>query len=414
MKTQLLKISLIVLSCLLLVNTSKAQQYISSNATTGYACYNFFDDNTAANILPTPVASTTSSIVMSTSAANNLSVVGTASRCLQSNHLTTAVDAAINFIPNTADRTTYAANLNTQDWEWSLLYRATSLPSQTAPTAGAPGSSGLIYNQLTGSTNNWRYWLHATTTTITNTTQGFVLMQTADGYLHVYVADGGTYDTPFELLKSKAPLALNTTYCIKIQRIVGGTWNMYLDPYTATVTQAATLQQTRVASDYYTISLNYSRSILQATQNAAGTGVYKFDEMHMYTRYLYFSPMTTAAQGVTQSPLYAGETPVILYGIQIFARGNYDFTQFYINETDNSYFRSNFVNNGSPASLYETTNPVLSMTGATFVSNIQLNNGGGAHAQITAYSSPLVSMGNLDGSLSNPLNYLLKPQRQQP
>lgn len=411
MKTQILKITFIAFSSLLFVNVSKAQQYINSSTASstiiGYSCYNFFDNNTAANISPTPVGSTTNSIILPAAAANNISVVGSSGSCLESNHVATPIDAAVNYIPNSADQTAYGANLNTQDWEWSLLYRATTLPSQSAPGSGAPGSAGLIYTPLVGTSNNWRYWLHATTSTVTNTTQGFVLMQTSDGYLHVYVADGGTYDTPIELLKSKAALSVNTTYCIKIQRLINGTWNMYLDPYTSTVTQAATLQQTRVASDGYSISLAYKNSILQASQSSATAGTYKFDETHMYTRYLYFAPMTTAAQGVTQSPLYAGEQNVILYGIQIFSRGNYDFTQFYINETDNSYFRSNFVNNGVPASLYETTNPVLSLTGATRISDIDLNNGSGAQAQITAYSSPFVSMGNIDGSLSNPGNYFI-------
>ena len=416
MKTQLLKITFVAFASLLLVNTSKAQQYInSSNSSTtiGYACYNFYDNGTAPNITPSPLIAT-NSIILPAAAANNISVVGSSGSCLASNGLSTPIDAAINYIPNSADQTTYAANLNTQDWEWSLLYRATTLPSQSAPGSGAPGSAGLIYTPLVGTSNNWRYWLHATTSTVTNTTQGFVLMQTSDGLLHVYVADGGTYDKPIELLVSKAALAVNTTYCIKIQRLINGTWNMYLDPYTSTVTQAATLQQTRVSSDGYSISLAYKNSILQASQSSTTAGTYKFDETHMYTRYLYFAPMTTAAQGVTQSPLYAGETPVILYGIQVFTRGNYDFTQIYINETDNSYFRSNFVNNGNPAYLYETQNPVLSMTGATFISNIQLNNGTGAQAQITAYTSPFVSMGNINGSLSNPGNYFIETSMQNP
>jgi len=417
LKAQLLKITSVAFASLLLVNTSKAQQYIDSSTpsgstTVGYACYNFYDNGTAANITPSPLIGT-NSVILPAAAANNLSIVGTTGSCLESNHLVTPIDAAINYIPNSADKTTYAANLNTQDWEWSLLYRATTLPSQSAPGAGAAGTAGLIYNPLSGSSNNWRYWLHATASTITADpvsgiyTKGFVLMQTSDGYLHVYVADGNTYDTPIELLKSKAALAVNTTYCIKVQRLINGTWNLYLDPYTSSVTQAQTLQQNRVASDGYAISLAYSSSILQTSQTSATAGTYKFDETHMYTRYLYFSPMTTAAQGVTQPPLYAGEQNVILYGIQIFSRGNYDFTQFYINETDNSYFRSNFVNNGVPASLYETTNPVLSLTGATKISDIDLNNGSNAQAQITAYSSPFVSMGNIDGSLSNPGNYFI-------
>ncbi len=414
MKTQLLKITFVALATLLSVNICKAQQYINSSTTTGsttigYTCYNYFDNNTAANISPTPVGSTTNSIILPSAAANNLSVVGTSGSCLESNKVSTPIDATVNYIPNAADKTTYAANLNTQDWEWSLLYKATTLPSQTAPGSGAAGIAGLIYTPLVGTSNNWRYWLHATTATVTTATQGFVLMQTSDGYLHVYVADGNTYDKPIELLVSKAALAVNTTYCIKIQRLINGTWNMYLDPYTTTVTQAQTLQQTRVSSDGYGISLAYKNSILQASQSSATAGTYKFDETHMYTRYLYFAPMTTAAQGVTQSPLYAGETPVILYGIQVFTRGNYDFTQIYINETDNSYFRSNFVNNGDPVNLYETQNPVLSLTGATLISNnLQLNNGSGAQAQITAYTSPFVSMGNVDGSLSNPGNYFIE------
>jgi hypothetical protein len=414
LKTRILKISLIVLSCLLSVNISKAQQYISSSSVTGYACYNFFDDNTAVNISPAVTTSSSTSVILSASTANTLSVVGTTGRCLQSNHLTVAVDAAINYIPNAADKTTYAANLNTKDWEWSLLYRSnlagSAYPASTTGSTypSTPISGAAFYAPLTGTTNAWKYWLHATAATATVGTQGFVLLQTSDGYLHVYCADGNASDNPIELAKSKAPLNNNTTYCIKVQRLINGTWNLYLDPYTSTVTQAATLQSNRVASDGYAPSLAYKNSILQTTQSATGSGTFQFDEMHMYSRYLYFSPMTTAAQGVTQSPLYAGETPVILYGIQIFTRGNYDFTQIYINETDNSYFRSNFVNNGSPASLYQTTNPVLSMTGATFVSNIQLNNGGGAMAQITAYTSPLVSMGNIDGSLSNPENYFIE------
>ncbi len=417
MKTQLLKITFVAFASLLLVNTSKAQQYINSSTASstinGYSCYNFFDNGTAANITPSPVTGgTTAQVILAPAAANNLSVFGTSGSCLESQQTTVALGkpAIINYIPNSADKTKYAANLNTQDWEWTFIFKAASGTATTLSTTGA-----AFYTPLTGSSANaWRYWLMATSNTVATGTKGFVLTQTSNNFLRLYDLNGDPSTTPSNLVSSLAALTPGTTYVVKIQRLIGGVWTMFLDPYTATVTQAQTLQQTKNSDDQTNIITSaYTNSILETTQTSATAGTFKFDEMHMYSRYLYFVPMTTPAQGVTPSPIYANEQNIILYGLQVQTRGNYTLSQLYINMTDPSYIIGKMTpivanSSGNPASLYVTTNPILSLTGATYVTSSQLNDGspGTAYAVLTSNNS-FVSIGNVDGSLSNPGNYFL-------
>jgi hypothetical protein len=405
LKTRILKVLLVCISFCLTFNISKAQQYITSSTSSasyvGYACYNYFDNNTAANIAPTPVGSTTNSIVMSAALANTLSATSSTGRCLQSNYLSTptaAQAAAINYIPGATDKTTYAADLNTNDWEWSLIYKSTLATGTYPSTPSTTATNGLV-----AGSNSWRYWLHASTTSITSSTSGFYLTQNSTGYLEVYVVKNGT---AFLLITGDTPLSNNTPYCIKIQRNVDGYWKMYVDPYSSTLTQAKTLQISAGArtnaSDKQNISLAYKTSFLEAENSSAATnGTFNWDEMHMYTRYLKFTGITSPANGITPSPLYAGEGTVILYGMKIETRGNYEMgSQIYV-QSAGSGAQGNFT---GKASLYRTSNPVFSTTGLTPLMNNTLDLFNGTTQSNSGYSDTFVSSGDIDGSLT-PLGY---------
>jgi len=395
-----------IIALLTFITNAKAQRYTSD--TYGYACYNYFDNtnvtttvsgttttstSSAYSFSPDPtVAANNTSVVYSTAA--NLSATTTSGGGLQSKYQLAPKAIAINNIAS-SDAATYAA-LNSNDWEWSFLYKSnlTGTTYPTSATANLPVITG---------TNSWRYWLHASTATISSTTQGFYITQSSDGCLYVYVQNGS--GTTTQLLKYTTPLTNGVTYCIKVQRLKGAYWNLYVDPYSASVTQAKTLQSS-INSDKQSITLNYTNSVLEGENASGKDGLFQFDEMHMYTRYCQFTGITSTANGVTPVPLYAGEGTVILYGEQIQMRGNYSLGgQIYIGKNDGGYPEGNLTG----ATLYYTPNSYFSTASPAVVSvsNMSLSGGGtgGSGSSVYAPSQNLadnyVSAGNNDGTLSS-------------
>ncbi len=397
-----------------MVAKAGAQRYMSD--TYGYSCYNYFDNinvsstvggtttnSSTANVyapgfLPDPdVSANNTSVVVSSAAINNLTLSATG-RCLTSKYQATPKSVYVNNI-NGADAATYAP-LNSNDWEWSFLFKS-NLASGTYPSS-APQNAAIT----SSTANSWRYWLHATTSTISSSTQGFYVTQTSDGYLRVYVQNGS--GTTAQLIQSNAALPNGVTYCIKIQRLTGGYWKMYIDPYTASVTQAKTLQTSNTNSDNQTISLTYTNSVLEAENKSGSDGAFQFDEMHMYTRYASFTGIASTANGVTPSPLYAGEGTVILYGEQIQMRGNYELGgQIYFGKNDTGYPEGNL--NGT-ATLYKTSSSTFSTSTGTAITTLSLSGGGiggTSSAAGASLSDTYVSAGNTDGTLTTTGYYFI-------
>jgi hypothetical protein len=405
-----------------------AQQYLSD--TYGFSCYNFFDNTTvsktisgttttstsssyAPGFFPDPGSSSTTSIVVSSVAANNLSYTVSNTRCLQSKNQSSPLSTYINFISpylsnsttsptnNSADYTTYQ-NLNNNDWEWSFLYKC-NLNTSTRPT------SANTYIPIGGGVNSWRYWLSASTSTISTTTSGFFITQDNDGILRVYAQSGsGSPNSTGVLVASTFALTNGSTYCIKVQRLntTGNIrWRLFVDLYTSTVTQAKSIQLPEALGDYYSVSLTYKYSVLEAENVSGSNGAFQWDELNMYTRYIQFVGVTSPTSGISPNPLYGGENAV-LYGMQLFMRGNYELGPYlYFSHTDggSGYVEGNF----GTTNLYKTTSLQLSTanSNASLSSSISIYNNG--NAQASSVDDSWVTSGNYDGTLSSPGYYFI-------
>lgn len=404
MKAHLLKVLYASFIILTFITTAKAQRYTSD--TYGYACYNYFDNtnvtttvsgttttstSSAYSFSPDPtVAANNTSVVVSSAA--NLSVTTTTGAGLQSKYQATPKGIAIDNIAS-SDDATYDP-LDNNDWEWSFIYKS----NLTGTTYPATVPSGAAITSST--TNSWRYWLHATTATISSSTKGFYITQGSDGCIYIAVQNGTSATTT--LIKYNTALTNGVSYCIKVQRLKGAFWNLYVDPYTTSVTQAKTLRGS-ASSDNQSISLTYSNSVIEAENVSGKDGLFQFDEMHMYTRYCQFTGITSTANGVTPVPLYAGEGTVILYGEQIQMRGNYALGgQIYIGKNDGGFPEGDVTG----ATLYYTPNSYFSTASPATVSTsaLSLSGGGvgssGSSAAAANLADNFTSSGNIDGSLT--------------
>lgn len=285
-----------------------------------------------------------------------------------------------------------------------MLYRSDLAPGvypSTAPV-NAPISSNTQ--------NAWRYWLSATSSTIVAATGGFYLTQDNDGYLRVYakLADASINNTAV-LCASDAPLTNGLTYCIKIQRNISGYWKMYLDQYSTSVTEAKSLQIIKTnASDGKAVTTTYTTSVLEAENKSGSNNIFRWDDMHMYTRYIKLSGINSPIYGI-KTLLTPGSTNNVIHGVQIQMRGNYELgssntSSFVLKETDNGYAPGN-VTPTAQGKLYRTTNIPFAVGTATllntvnFYSPVNTVNGG--------YIDKEVASGNPDGSLSTPVFFFL-------
>jgi hypothetical protein len=412
-----LLLNIITLGCILCffnINKAVAQRFITR--TYGYTCYNYFDSNAidatnsnntagvyAPGFSPVPdLASPTSSIVIS-AAGSGLSINNSTTGRSLTTRFATAVSVASNFIPNATDAS--FRSLNSNDWEWSLLYRSgltgTTYPS-TAPT-NAPISSTTL--------NAWRYWLSASTSTIVATTQGFFLTQDNDGYLRVYANNGTNLAGSTGILcASNAPLTNGATYTIKIQRNINGYWKMYLDLYSASIPDAKTLQTTRTnASDVKAVSLSYVTSVLEGVNKSGSDGLFRFDDMHMYTRYIKLDGVNDPSLGIV-STLYGGLTNVPIFGMKLQMRGNYELgssntSSLVLAITAGGGYPGGSLNPDQAGKLYKTTvTPFATGTG-TLLNSYNLYSPGNVASG--GFTDNEVASGNPDGSLSTPVYYFI-------
>jgi len=402
LRVQLSKALFTTIVLITFIVTAKAQRYTSD--TYGYACYNYFDNtnvtttvagstttstSSSYSFVPDPtVAANNTSVVVS--AAANLSVTTTTGAGLQSKYQAAPKGIAINNITS-SDAATYAA-LDNNDWEWSFIYKS----NLTGTTYPATVPSGAAITSST--TNSWRYWLHSTTATISSSTKGFYISQGSDGCIYVAVQNGTSATAT--LIKYNTPLTNGVSYCIKVQRLKGAFWNLYVDAYTTSVTQAQTLRGS-ASSDNQSISLTYSNSVVEAENVSGKDGLFQFDEMHMYTRYCQFTGITSTANGVTPVPLYANEGTVILYGEQIQMRGNYALGgQIYIGKNDGGYPEGDVFGGTlyyTPNSYFSTASPATISTSTLSLSGGSVGSSGSSAAAANLADN-FTSSGNIDGS----------------
>jgi hypothetical protein len=300
LKTRLLKIYaaavLFVLTCI--VNDKAYAQETGDNAS---YYYNLFDTN---YLLP-GFSNVSTSIIVSSASADNLSLNNASGRCLSTTNTGTAGRLYKSFI-------TYGSNINNSDWEWSLLYKN---------TGGNPGDSQVMGT----ATNAWRYWLFADGTTST-TAKGLYITQIGNTlYVRYKYDNDANYPDHYNAITS-CTLANNVTYNIKIQRIKGGLIKLYADPYTASTPEAKTLRGRNYVGENETSTYYYSMLEASTTTN----GRFLFDELKMYTRIFQFTGYTA---GLTPSPVFPSQTNVIAYALQIKMRGNFEFKQFQVAQT---------------------------------------------------------------------------------
>ena len=272
-------------------------------------------------------------------------------------------------------------NLSNNDWEWDFLYKNTTTLSNDDPDQMAVGN------------NSWRYWLIANAYN-GNSTQGFYVSQVGTNLVLRYRYTNAAGVNQYNTILTTAMPNNQSTYIIKIQRLQGGSWAIYMNTYVAGMTTATTLATSSTGTTGSSFS-TYYYSYLETT--CTTTNRFEWDDFDMYTRSLQFTGINSASNGITQPSFYAGQTNVVLYGLQVNARGNFLVNQLVISATG-----SGFDGYFSSATLYQTSSPVFSMATATSLGSIQLT---GNVAQTFSLSSTITSSGNTNGSLSTGATY---------
>lgn len=292
MKTSLLLLlALSSLVSLFSVSSSKAQEYAPSGDS---YYYNNFDGGN----LGTKFAQIGATAALGVSNVDALS----GAYSLSSTGATSAGGLQTSFFTN--------SNLNNEQFgnEWTLVYRNNS--------SSNPEDSETITNGK----NAWKYWLF-TTNNSTSSPVGYYLTQVGSTLYIKYYQDQYNKGNVVQY-----NIANNTTYVIRIQRLKrdNGKWQLYVDPYSPTQKQATTL---RVTGQDSRMS-NYAGGALFCSSTNAGR--FKFDEIKAYSIKLQISGANDASYGIT-TPLYAGQTNAIIYGLKVDVRGLMDITQLVAN-----------------------------------------------------------------------------------
>ncbi|MES2268154.1 MAG: T9SS type A sorting domain-containing protein [Bacteroidota bacterium] len=281
---------------------------------------------------------------------------------------------------------TSGLDLSTTDYEWNFIYRNNSTSANNDP------------DQIAGGTNSWRYWLVANGYA-DNNMQGFYVSHVGTNLVLRYRYDNANGSGRYNTILSTTLPNDQTAYMIKVQRMKGGTWAIYMDKYVAGMTTAKTLvsiDNGNTGSNYKT----YYYSYLQATSTT--TSRFQWDKFDMYTRVLKFvgTNANSAANGITQPP-YSENQTVIFYGLQVQSRGNFPIaTQFTLNTTGpglNDYFGSN------TGGMYKSYNSYYNITNDQAISTTVQLTGNTIYA--SAMADTIASSGEFDGSLSTPQYY---------
>jgi hypothetical protein len=288
-------------------------------------------------------------------------------------------------------------NLNSYDYEWTFLYKNNST---TSPVEAYNNGSAFNSNVQAGPSNGqgaWRYWLNASTNDNTTTDiTGFYLTHVGGNMIFRY--RGGEYDIQSLIT---FPISNNVIYAIKVQRLTTGRWIIYANPITTNAEPTTYIGQT----DQGAVN-TYSYTLLECTDLRTSGNNFYWDNLKMYTRRISFKAINSATNGITQSPLIAGQANVVLYGLQMYMRGYYPIYDLNLSTTGVSL--NAYLTNGriykSIDDLYSTTtdntllaNPVLDMSSNTVQSG-SLNGSTG-----DMYSTS----GSTDGSSTRVADYYL-------
>lgn len=351
--------------------------------------YNNFETATAGSI--SSLGATASRVATSTTIdASSTSPLETGTSLTSLKPATNAIGIIRwNFVGNGSGN----INMSSNDWEWDFIYKNNSSSANDDPDAMAVGN------------NSWRYWLIANSYG-GNATQGIYVSHIGTNlvirYRYDNVAGTGRYNT---ILTTALPNDQNA-YMIKIQRLKGGSWAIFMDKYVTGMTTAKTLAIISSGTTGSTFK-TYYYSYLETT--CTTNNRFQWDKFDLYTRVLQFTGVGAngTVNGITPTPYTPGETAII-YGLKIFARGNFNINQIYITTTGaplNSYF-------SSTGQLYRSTDAFYSTTSDTHVSSIQLTSNtayAGANINDNIYSS-----GNTDGTYSVPGYYFIQATTSTP
>lgn len=383
---RLLRCLFVLSLCLIFVLQKVSAQETTDNAT---YYYNNFETATAGNIssLGTTASRISSTTTVDASKTSPLETLTSLSS------ITPATNAIGVIRWNMVGNGTGNIDMTQNDWEWDFLYRNNSTSANDDPDVMTVGK------------NEWRYWLIANGYS-GNTTQGFYVSHVGNNlvirYRYDNVAGLNRYNT---ILTTALPNDQNT-YIIKVQRLKGGSWSIYMDKYVNGMTTAKTLAVTSSGTTGSSFS-TYYYSYLEVTGTTSAR--FQWDKFDMYTRVLQFTAVgaNDVSNGITPIPYYAGENAII-YGLKIIARGNFNINQLYIGTSGaqlNSYFNST-------GQLYRSTDAFYSTTLDKNVSSIQLTSN-------TAYAGSAIndfiySSGNTDGSYSVPGYYFISATLSSP
>ena len=344
--------------------------------------YNNFETAVAGNITSLGAASKGNANRISTATTIDASTTSPLDGSVSLASIKPATNAIGTIRWNFVGNGTSGVDLTQNDWEWDFVYENTSSSSNDDPDQMAVGK------------NAWRYWLYSSTYN-GNSTQGFYVSHVGGNLVlrYRYTTFGGAnfYNT---ILTAALPNN-QTPYIIKIQRLKGGTWAIYMDPFTPGMTTAQTIAATTTGttgsgfSTYY-----YSYLETTATTNAR----FQWDDFNMYTRVLQFTAVganSVSTNNITPSPLYPGQTNVIMYGLKILSRGNFNINQLVLSTTG-AGFDGYFNNAGT---LYFTTNPFYTIGTSVPVTPMTLTGNSASNYSFQGY---VASSGNTDGTYSNP------------
>ncbi|WP_133230860.1 T9SS type A sorting domain-containing protein [Mucilaginibacter psychrotolerans] len=283
---------------------------------------------------------------------------------------------------------TSGVSLSANDFEWNFVYKNTTTSSNDDPDV------------MTAGNNSWRYWLIANGYT-TNNMQGFYVSHVGTSLVLRYRYDTGNQAGHYNSILSATLPNDQNAYMIKIQRLRGGTWAIYMDRFVAGMTTAKTLvtiSSDNTGSGYST----YYYSYLEATSTTLRR--FQFDKFDMYTRVLTFVGANSAANGITPTP-YTEDQTVIYYGLQVQARGNFAFgSQLYLTSSGSVGLNDYFVSN--TGGFWESNDSFFSTsTDHQISSSVQLSGNGTGAVQVSGFADTVSTSGNTDGTLSVPQYY---------
>jgi len=284
---------------------------------------------------------------------------------------------------------TTTVDLTANDFEWNFLYKNNSTTGPTDPDI------------INAGTNEWRYWLFANTYT-TNNMQGFYISHYGTTLELRYRYDATAGATRFNSILTATMANDQKAYIIKVQRLKDGRWTIYKDEYVPGMTTA----KTQVATSTSTTGSNfntYKYSYLEST--CTNTGRFQWDNLDMYSRYfeLTSAGANTAANGITQSPYYPGQT-VTLFGLKIISRGNYTINQLVASmATTNGAAFEGYLN--GTGSLYRSDDDDFYSTSLdTYINSVSFT---GSVVQDYSVNNVIASSGNTDGTYSVPGYYFV-------